>query len=144
MDMPLLATKLYIPLPRPNLVPRPRLVERGVYQVDPTGPTFTRIADLTTVNLCCVMGRIGAGRDGNIYWVGFGDRHTPGNKPEMHMLRITPAGEVTLFGRYLPVDPAAVTASPDSTDIHFSSASGVYRVFEANVVFLPLVLKSND
>jgi len=119
-------------------------VERGVYQVDPTGPTFTRIADLTTVNLCCVMGRIGAGRDGNIYWVGYGDRHTPGNQPDMHMLRITPAGEVTLFGRHLPVDPAAVTASPDSTDLYFSSASGVYRVFEANVVFLPLVLKSND
>ena len=28
MTTPLLQTKLYIPLPRPNLVPRPRLIER--------------------------------------------------------------------------------------------------------------------
>jgi len=27
-DIPLLTTKLYIPPPRPNLVPRPRLIER--------------------------------------------------------------------------------------------------------------------
>ena len=28
MNMPILATKLYIPLPRPNVVLRPRLIER--------------------------------------------------------------------------------------------------------------------
>ena len=28
METPLLQTKLYIPPPRPNLVPRPRLIER--------------------------------------------------------------------------------------------------------------------
>ena len=28
MSRPLLTTKLYIPPPRPNLVPRPRLIER--------------------------------------------------------------------------------------------------------------------
>src|SRR5690349_11084009 len=28
MATPILATKLYIPLPRPQLVPRPRLIER--------------------------------------------------------------------------------------------------------------------
>ena len=28
MPSPVLATKLYIPLPRPNIVPRPRLIER--------------------------------------------------------------------------------------------------------------------
>ena len=35
METPLLQTKLYIPLPRPNLVPRPRLIERlnaGLYR----------------------------------------------------------------------------------------------------------------
>ena len=34
-DVPLLQTKLYIPLPRPNLVPRPRLIQRlnaGLYR----------------------------------------------------------------------------------------------------------------
>ena len=117
-------------------------VARGVYRVDPLGPTFTQIADLSTVNMCCVMGRIGAGGDGNIYWVGYGDRHTPGNRADMHMLRITPAGEVTLFGRHLPVDPAAVTAAPDSTDLYFSSASGVFRVMEAKILFLPLILRN--
>jgi sugar lactone lactonase YvrE len=105
-------------------------VERGVYRVDPTGPTFTLIADLSTINTCCPMGRIGAGKDGNIYWVGFGDRHTPNNDSDMHMLRITPAGEVTLFGRYLPMDPAAVTGDPDSTDLYFCGGNGVYRVFK--------------
>jgi len=119
-------------------------VERGVYRVDPTGPTFTLIADLSTVNMCCVMGHIGAGQDGNIYWVGVGDRHTPNNEPDMHMLRITPAGEVTLFGHHLPMDPAAVTGDPDSTDLYFSSGCGVYRVFEANMIFLPLILKGSD
>ncbi len=59
-------------------------VERGVYRVDPTGPTYTLIADLFTVNTCCPMGRIGAGKDGNIYWVGLGDRHTPNNERDMH------------------------------------------------------------
>jgi hypothetical protein len=116
-------------------------VERGVYRVNPSGPTYTLIADLTTVNLCCVMGRIGVGRDGNIYWVGFGDRHTPDHEPDMHMLRITPAGEVSLFGRHLPIDPASVTGSPGSTDLYFSSGSGVYRVFKAKTTFLPLILK---
>ena len=28
METPLLQTKLYVPPPRPNLVPRPRLIER--------------------------------------------------------------------------------------------------------------------
>ena len=28
MSTPLLATKLYVPPPRPDLVPRPRLIER--------------------------------------------------------------------------------------------------------------------
>ncbi len=28
MSAPLLTTKLYIPPPRPNLIPRPRLIER--------------------------------------------------------------------------------------------------------------------
>jgi len=121
----------------PNVVP----MERGIYRVDPDGPTFTLIADLSTVNICCQMGHLEAGRDGYLYWVGGGDRHTPGNEPDFYILRITPAGEVTLFGRHLPIDPSAITTSPDATDLYFSSARGVYRVFEANMIFLPLVPK---
>jgi hypothetical protein len=59
----------------------------------------------------------------------------------MHMLRITPAGQVTLFARNLPIDPLAVAGSPDSTDLYFTSSRGVYRVFEAEMNFLPVILK---
>ena len=105
-------------------------VERAIYRVDPSGPAFTLIADLSTINTCCPMGRIGAGQDGNIYWVGLGDRHTPNNERDMHMLRITPAGEVTLFGRKLPMDPSAITGDPDSTDLYLCGGNGVYRVYK--------------
>ena len=94
-------------------------VEVGLYRVDPAGPIFTLVADLSTVNMCCPLGRIGAGQDGNIYWVGHGDRYTPNNEHDMHMLRITPSGEVTLFGQHLPMDPVAITGDPDSTDLYF-------------------------
>jgi sugar lactone lactonase YvrE len=124
----------------PNITP----VEHGVYRVDPAGPTYTLVADLTTINVCCLgPSQIGAGRDGNIYWVGFGDRYTPGHERDMHMLRITPSGAVTLFARHLPIDPLAVTGSPDSTDLYFSSSRGVYRVFEAKTIFLPLINRAD-
>jgi sugar lactone lactonase YvrE len=110
----------------------------AIFRANPNG-TVT-----TTINVCCLgPSQIGAGRDGNIYWVGFGDRYTPGHERDMHMLRITPAGEVTLFARHLPIDPLAVTGSPDSTDLYFSSSRGVYRVFEAKTIFLPLILKGS-
>ena len=60
------------------------------------------------------------------------------------MLQITPGGGVTLFGQHLPVDPFAITGSPDSTDLFFTSGLGVYRVFEAEIVFLPLVMRNGD
>lgn len=119
-------------------------VQQGIYRVDPTDSSFTRIADLSTVNMCCGIGAIGAGNDGNIYWVGYSDRYTPYNNPEMHMLRITPSGEVTLFARNLPIDPAAVTGDPNSTDLYFGCAAGVYRVFEANMTFIPFVVKGGN
>ena len=122
----------------PNIAP----VVHGVYRVNPAGPAYTLIADLTTVHVCCLgPSQIGAGLDGNIYWVGFGDRYTVGNEADMHMLRITPAGQVTLFAHNLPIDPLAVTGSPDSTDLYFSSSRGIYRIFEAETIFLPIILK---
>ena len=105
-------------------------VERGIYRVDPIGPAFTLVADLSTINTCCPMGRIAASQDGNIYWVGNGDRHTPNNETDMHMLRITLAGEVTLFGRKLPMDPSAITGDPNSSDLYFCGGNGVYRVYK--------------
>jgi sugar lactone lactonase YvrE len=124
----------------PNVAP----VVHGVYRVDPAGPTYTLIADLTTIHVCCLgPSQIGVGRDGNIYWVGFGDRYTVGHEPDMHMLRITPAGAVTLFARHLPIDPQAVAGSPSSTDLYFSSSTGVYRVFETETSFLPVLYKDS-
>jgi len=117
---------------------------RGVYHVDPTGPTYNLLIDLKDVNHTGGMGCLAGGRDGNIYWAGFGNRYTPNNNLDMYMLQITPAGEVTLFGRHLPVDPGALTSSLDSNDLFLVGANGVYRIFEANMIFLPLVLKSNN
>lgn len=59
------------------------------------------------------------------------------------MVRVTPSGQVTLFARNLPIDPLAVTGSPDSTDLYFTSSEGVYRVFEADLIFLPVLLKGS-
>ena len=44
MDTPLLQTKLYIPPPRPELVPRPRLIERLVELVEEGCPVCERMA----------------------------------------------------------------------------------------------------
>ena len=121
---------LYVAIMTSDMLSIP--VEAGLYRVDPAGPTFTLVADLSTVNMCCPMGRIGAGQDGNIYWVGHSDRYTPNNEHDMHMLRITPSGEVTLFGQQLPMDPSAVVGDPDSTDLYVASGCGVYRVFSSS------------
>ena len=107
-------------------------VEGALYRIDdkygPT-PSYVPIADLSTVEMCCPLGSIAGGTDGNVYWVGHGDRYTPGNGREMHMLRITPGGEVTLIGHQFPMDPFAITADPDSNDLYFTSGNGVYRVY---------------
>jgi sugar lactone lactonase YvrE len=125
----------------PNVAP----VAHGVYRVDPAGPTYTLIADLTTIHVCCLgPSQIGAGRDGNIYWVGFSDRYAVGNESsDMQMLRITPAGAVTVFARHLPIDPRSVAGSPNSTDLYFSGSRGVYRIFEADMTLLPILYKGS-
>jgi sugar lactone lactonase YvrE len=125
----------------PNVAP----VAHGVYRVDPAGPTYTLIADLTTIHVCCLgPSQIGVGRDGNIYWVGFSDRYAVGNESsDMQMLRITPAGAVTVFARHLPIDPRSVAGSPNSTDLYFSGSRGVYRIFEAETSFLPVLYKGS-
>ena len=117
---------------------------RGVYHVDPTGPTFNLLVDLMDIDHTGGVGCLAGGRDGNIYWLGYGNRYTPNNELETYMLQITPAGEVTLFGRGQGGDSLSLTSSLDTNDFFFSGEFGVYRVFEANVIFLPLVLKSNN
>ena len=90
------------------------------------------LTGLSTVSMCCPCGQIGGGQDGNIYWAGNGDRYTGDNEPDMHMLRITPSGEVTLLSQNLPMDPADVAGDPTSSDLYVSSGCGVYRVFKAS------------
>jgi sugar lactone lactonase YvrE len=119
-------------------------VEQGIYRVDPTGPTNELVADLSSLNLCCVGGIITAGSDGNIYWIGDGDRFSPDHKYDFYLLRITPSGEVTLLARNLALDTFAIASDPDSTDLYFTSGEGVWRVLKVENIFLPLVLRDNN
>ena len=108
-------------------------VEGALYRVDDkygADPSYVSVADLSTVAMCCPLGNIAGGMDGNIYWVGHGDHYTPGNERDMHMLRITPAGDVTLIGYQFPMDPFAITADPASQDLYFTSGNGVYRAYQ--------------
>ena len=108
-------------------------VAGALYRIDDqygVAPSFVSVADLSTVSMCCPLGTITGGTDGNIYWVGHGDRYTPGNERDMHMLRITPAGVVSLIGHRFPMDPFAVATDPDSGDLYFTSGNGIYRVYQ--------------
>jgi len=121
---------LYVVIIRSDMMSIP--VEAGLYRVNFPGPTFALVADLSTIGMCCPLHRIGGGRDGNIYWVGFCDRYTSDNEPDMHMLRITSGGVVTLFGQQLPMDPAAIAGDPSATDLYVASGCGVYRIFSTS------------
>jgi len=68
---------------------------------------------------CCVMGNLAVGPDGTIWWV---------VNPEFEIYRISPNGEMTLFARNLPIDPAAVAVDDDG-DVYFTSPSGIYRIY---------------
>jgi len=116
----------------------------GVYRFDSGNSSFTEIADLSAVNECCGLGSIGASHDGNIYWIGYGDRYTPENNPDFHILQITPSGEVTLFGRHLPADPVIIAGDPDTNDLYFNCATGIYRVITENLNYRPTLLEQMD
>jgi len=68
---------------------------------------------------CCVMGNLAVGPDGTIWWV---------VNPEFQIYRIKPDGEMTLFARNLPIDPAAVAVDREG-DVYFTSPSGIYRIY---------------
>lgn len=119
-------------------------VQQGLYYFDPSDSSFTQIIDLSTLNICCVIGAIDTGQDGFIYWVGYSDRYTTSNIAEAHMLRLSPSGEVTLFAEHLPLDPAAIAGDPSTNDLYFSSAGGIYRVFEAELIFIPAVFRDGN
>ena len=104
-------------------------VEGALYRVDVVTRQFEYVADLSTVWMCCPLGRIGGGHDGNVYWVGHGDLYTPNHVHDMHMLRITPGGSVELFAQHLPMDPCAVTCDPGSLDLYFASGNGVFHIY---------------
>jgi len=101
------------------------------------------VADLSSVNWAGVIGWITAGSDGNVYWIGDGDRYTPNNEYAFHMLQITPDGEVTRIGINLSLDTLGIAADLHSTDVYFTAGEGIYRMFEAEMIFLPLVTRND-
>jgi len=116
-------------------------VQIGLYRFEPSDSSFALVADLSTVDICCVIGSIAAGQDGYVYWIGYNNRFTPDNAADAHILRISPAGEVSLIANRLPLDPAMIAGDPSSNDLYFVCAGGVYRVTEADLVFLPFLLR---
>jgi sugar lactone lactonase YvrE len=102
----------------------------GIYWFDLADSSFTLILDLTGQHeSACGVGSITGAKDGNLYWL------------ISDLLRITPSGEATVFAVIPGGDPNSIVADPDDTDLYFGNAAGVYRIFEANTIFLPLVVR---
>jgi hypothetical protein len=68
---------------------------------------------------CCVMGNLSLDSGGIVWWA---------VNPEMHIYRVTPDGQVSLFAQNLPVDPAGLAVDRQG-DLYFTSASGIYRIY---------------
>ncbi len=68
------------------------------------------------------------GIDGNLYWI------------LEDLLRITPAGEAAVFANIPGGDPLSLVAGPDNTDLTFGNAAGIFRIFEAEIIFLPITI----
>lgn len=104
-------------------------VSAGIFRFDSETQEFTLVADLTTESICCIIGFISIGADGNIYWVGRHDRlRSPYDQTGMYMFKITLDGEVSLFGVNLPIDPSAITSNVDGSILYFASAGGVFQI----------------
>jgi len=104
-------------------------VSAGIFRFDIETQEFTLVADLTTGSICCIIGFISIGTDDNIYWVGRNDRIlSPIDQTGMYMYKITPDGEVSLFGVNLPIDPSAITSNVDGSIFYFASAGGVIQI----------------
>ena len=69
-----------------------------------------------------------AGIDGNLYWL------------LSDLLRITPAGEASVFAVIPGGDPLSLVAGPDNTDLTFGNGAGIFRIFEAENAFLPITI----
>jgi sugar lactone lactonase YvrE len=97
----------------------PDPAQPGIYRFNPVDSSLSLVLDMTGVEAGCIEGAITVGTDGNIYWL------------LSDLLQITPSGQMTLFAPDLGFDPNGLAADPNSTDLFFTSAAGVYRVFEA-------------
>jgi len=101
----------------------------GIYRFAPLDSSFTLILDMTEMTGGACMGFLTAGMDGNLYWL------------LSDLVQITPAGVATVIGEIPGYAPEALASDPNSADFYFTSAAGIYRLFEANTIFLPLVVK---
>ena len=100
----------------------------GIYHFTPFDSSFTLILDMTELAGGACTGILTAGADGNLYWL------------LSDLVQITPDGVATVIGETHAYAPEALASDPNSADLYFTSATGVYRLSEASMVFLPLVV----
>ncbi|NOZ72599.1 MAG: hypothetical protein GXP38_11930, partial [Chloroflexi bacterium] len=99
----------------------------GIYHVDPETNTFTEILDLAGTPYACGVGSFTGAADGNIYWL------------LSDLLRISPSGVSQVWAVIPGGDPLGITHDPVTNDIYFGNGAGVFRIFEAENIYLPLV-----
>lgn len=68
---------------------------------------------------CCTMTDIYASPDGSLWWV---------ISPEFELYRMDAQGNIELFARNLPIDPAAVAVNRDGV-VYLTSSTGILRFY---------------
>ncbi len=107
----------------------PDPAQPGIYMFNPADTSFTLILDMAGTPHGCIVGTMTGAKDGNLYWL------------LSDLLRITPSGDADVFAVIPGGDPNQLISDPDNTDLYFGNGAGIYRLFQANTVFLPMAVR---
>jgi hypothetical protein len=108
----------------------PNLPKPGIYSFNPDDSSFTMFFDFAGTPYECTGGAMTASQDGYLYWMIY------------DVLKFTPSGDWSIFAVIPGGDTLEIVSDPDNTDLYFGNAAGIFRVFEANLTFLPLIVRN--